>query len=156
MKRIRLKYSEKLNRVSALPEIGIFWVVEDPERFPKLGFEIFGDTISIKEAKEELLGRKILDTPAEHYRVWNKYKNEWGFPYDEYEDYPRGRVVYNTVNNTYVIILGEQLAKRKDILRAIRNYFNLNQQQVKIRKDLHYNLAPSEEELWGDFFKDED
>lgn len=153
MKRRFLRYSEK--KISALPEIGIFWVVEDHERFPKLGFEIFGDTISIKEAKENLIGQKILDSPAEHYRTWNRFRKEWGFPYDEYEEHPRGRVVYNTVTNTYIIICGEQLARKKNILKAVRNYFNLSQQNVKIRKDLHYNMAPTEEELWGDMFKDD-
>ena len=105
MRRLQLRYSQK-DLQASLPEIGIFWIIYDKERFPRLGFEIFGDTISIKEAKTEMPDRAILDTPAEHYKVWNSKKNEWGFPYDEYEEHPRGRVVYRRKNSTFYIICG--------------------------------------------------
>ena len=154
MKRLQLRYSQK-NLQASLPEIGIFWIIYDKDKFPRLGFEIFGDTISIKEAKAEMPDRAILDTPAEHYRVWNSKKNEWGFPYDEYEEHPRGRVVYRRKNSTFYIICGRQTAKDPKAIEAIKNYFGLNSQNVKVKVDIHYNLNMTQDEIWEDFFNDE-
>ena len=72
---------------------------------------------------------------ASHYHVW--YKNYYSLYGEEYDYYPRGRVVYKYKENKYILYADKCIdeAGIKSILAA----FDLEQEEVIVdRTDLHY------------------
>ena len=125
------------------PRIGIFWAVTDPHGQPHLlpypcdlaDAEAYGD---------------CLTCPAGHYQVWQAWRRGHPKPpvpllapvirQDEYETWPRGRIVYEQPSDRFVIYADRQLLT-PPWLANIRPHFSLPAERTAARSDLHYRSA---------------
>jgi hypothetical protein len=112
--------NSKFNIESKIPRVGIFWYIE-------------GEIISYDKAWKELLPSKDgeeehYDIKESHYNFWDRlkrYKPE--LKYDEYEDYPRGRVVALKKNGvlSFKVIASFDLINNPKFKKAIDKEYNL-------------------------------
>jgi hypothetical protein len=121
---------------SASPSVGIFWrvdgvVVIDRSTLEKA--EPYGDCIT---------------HAAGHYERWQEWQRlgttrlaVLGYPghiaSTEYDQWPRGRVVYETPPQRFVLYADRRLQK-PDIIAALKAAFGLNETEVLVRSDVHY------------------
>jgi hypothetical protein len=129
----------KLER-GAVPHVGIFWLVSDPER------DMFvTDSVPISEA--ELYG-DCLTHPRGHYEMWDRWQRagpSWlkrnGLPTaicrTEYEEHPRGRIVYERSADLFVVYADRRLHITKTISMIVEA-FRLPGDRSVVRSDDHY------------------
>src|ERR1700735_667989 len=88
---------------ASIPEVGIFWFIQQPGTPPRL--LRFG--VSIENA--ERYG-DYLNHPGEHSRYWPDIKRRLStfFHDSEPKDWPRGRVIYNTRTQRFAVFLHAQ------------------------------------------------
>lgn len=123
------------------PSVGIFWLISSAQktvlltqRSPLKDAESYGD---------------CLTHPVGHYELWERLRSlpvpslkKRGLPVEvktaEYEYYPRGRVVYETPSDSFVIYADIRL-QAPELIRKIIEAFCLDQQtDVTVRSDSHY------------------
>jgi hypothetical protein len=113
------------------PLIGIFWLQYKDSRFSlfhSVSYRIengieYGDFIIAKEA---------------HYETWESLKTQNMVPKrSEYDDIPRGRVLYNRVLNQYKVFSGTWI--NRSIKSVIATAFKLPKSGVIWDTDEHYN-----------------
>jgi hypothetical protein len=128
-------------------KVGIFWGLRedvDPHRF-----SLIVDATNISEAEPYAT---FLTHPRGHYEVWENWRRlgpavlaKRGLPqqiaWHEYEDFPRGRVVFNTEDNTFVIYADQRLQAPSFLSDVIR-VFELETQRSVVRSDAHYRSQP--------------
>lgn len=118
------------------PSVGIFWRVN--------GVLVI-DRSTLDEA--EPYGEFITHA-AGHYERWQKWQELGGarlvvkgYPdriaSTEYDQWPRGRIVYETPTRRFVIYADRRLQK-PDIIDALKTVFGLTELIVTIRSDSHY------------------
>jgi len=120
-------------KIAAIPEVGIFWVDLDTGK-------VYSESTSLRDA-EGYGNFKIYD--GSHYESWKKVVSQnpkWRGM--EYEDIPRGRVVYkmDAKKPEFIVFMARELndAKTK---RAITSRFNLPSSQTRFDfTDEHYEL----------------
>ncbi len=127
------------------PHIGIFWFVRDDDRHVHLL------SIACPMAAADAYGDR-LTSPAERYQTWEGWRR--GRPKlplaelaslivrDEYETWPRGRIVYDRPAGTFVIYADRQLLHPPH-LDQIRTRFHLPPEQTVALTDLHYRSVHS-------------
>lgn len=115
--------------------IGIFWHVDGTlvaDRCPLSDAEAYGDFL----------------TTRGHYEVWEMWRRrgerwlrESQMPISilmcEYEEFPRGRIVYDVVNELFVIYADRRL-QTTDTVAAITTLFGLQTEATEVRSDGHY------------------
>jgi hypothetical protein len=85
---------------------------------------------------------------AGHYDVWSEWQKlnatalaKQAIPqavaYHEYEDFPRGRIVYHVKARQFIIYADRRL-QRPDILADIVNLFCISPSGFIVRSDAHY------------------
>jgi hypothetical protein len=134
---------DRLNLITApaaptplAPSVGIFW---------KVGGVLVIDYSTLDEA--EAYG-DCLTHAAGHYERWEEWQGlgvnrlrSLGYPdgiiTSEYDDWPRGRIVYEVPANRFVLYADRRLQKQ-DIIAALTEAFRLDAQTVVIRSDAHY------------------
>lgn len=122
------------------PSLGIFWAVTDPHGQTHLlahpcalaDGEAYGDCVT---------------SPAAHYDTWEAWRRGRPKPplpllapiiaRDEYEDWPRGRIVYEPASDRFVIYADRQLLTPL-WLAQIKARFRLPPERTAGRSDLHY------------------
>ena len=120
--------------------IGPFWVVEDGGRAVLLAH-----TVPLKQAKHY---GDMLTTETGHYDVWSGLARRGvgglqkaGLPtapaWSEYEEWPRGRVIYDRKRRRFVIRADRQLHKPA-FVRLIAARFRIAAEEAKILGDDHY------------------
>lgn len=127
------------------PHVGIFWFVRDGARVmmiadktPLTGAEIYGD---------------FLTHPTSHYDFWESLRRKGpgglkaaGLPdapaWYEYEDFPRGRVVYSRVISRFTVYVDARL-KAAEIIEEILTTFGLSGKDHVIDGDPHYRSSQS-------------
>jgi hypothetical protein len=118
------------------PAVGIFWCVNDV-------LVIDRSTLDEAEPYGDCLGHA-----AGHYDRWEEWQalgaaqlNAAGYPaeivHTEYDQWPRGRIVYETSARRFVLYADRRLQKR-GIIDALKAAFGLNQAEVILRSDAHY------------------
>lgn len=114
-------------RVEGAPEVGIFWVVDGKPI-------IFGDPLNEAEAWGEFKNFK-----QSHESMWSGFLQRNGLvPRDaEYYDYPRGRVVYNTRNNSFNFFADRCILKDDAMVQRVLAELHLPS-QTKTESDPHY------------------
>jgi len=112
------------------PNIGIFFIAGD---------NIYQKSEKADSVKADQLGFK--DVQYSHYEYWDIVR----FFAPEYQKhdfdyYPRGRVIYNALDNTFFIWLDKCLDdhKHRDL---ICKSFNLSETNVIFGNDEHYSCA---------------
>ncbi len=120
------------------PAVGIFWRVN--------GVLVI-DRSTLDEA--EPYG-DCLTHAAGHYERWQEWQalgvtrlTVLGYPgrivWTEYDQWPRGRIVYQTATQRFVLYADRRL-QRPTIIDALKTAFGLNDAKVKVilRSDSHY------------------
>jgi hypothetical protein len=115
-------------------KIGIFWVYQGV---------VLARPIEIIEGETQ---GDFIDSPDSHLHVWG---DPDGFSRDypellemPYEAVPRGRVLYESNEDRYVIYLDECLMNTKD-KAALKRAFSLTKEDCVFRSDPHYCTDPS-------------
>ncbi len=119
-----------------MPKIGIFWIYRDT---------IVGKARNLEECHENISG--LLDSPDEHSHLWESIP---GFTIlfpelsnVEYQEVPRGRVIYSTEKNQTIVYM-DKLLHSKEKKRIIIDFFQLQQNSTIWKTDLHYTTDSSE------------
>jgi hypothetical protein len=118
------------------PAVGIFWRVNDV-------LVIDRSTLDEGEPYGDCIGHA-----AGHYDRWEEWRalgaarlNAAGYPADivltEYDQWPRGRIVYETPARRFVLYADRRLQK-PGIIDALKAAFGLKQAAVIVRSDAHY------------------
>ena len=121
---------------ATLPSVGIFWRVA--------GVDVV-DRSTLDEA--ETYGDCITHA-AGHYERWEEWRAlggarlvSMGYPerivLTEYDDWPRGRIVYETLARRFVIYADRRL-QAPDTINAITVALGLGGAEVIVKSDLHY------------------
>jgi len=112
--------------------IGIFWIYKN---------KIYSKQIN-KNAIKAINGFK--DTDFAHYQVWNEISSQnKDFYFYEYEDIPRGRVIYNIKNSQYIVYANNDIINSDEAKALIINGFNLKSDNVLFKYDEHYQIINS-------------
>lgn len=118
------------------PAVGIFWRVDGIvviDRSTLDTAEPYGD---------------CLTHAAGHYERWLEWQllgapslRALGYPgaiaTTEYDDWPRGRIVYEVVRRRFVLYADRRLQKPV-IIAALKEAFGLSDAEVAVRSDPHY------------------
>lgn len=116
----------KIINESRIPEVGPFYVIDGA---------VFADTESYRDVEEINSNRDSNNT---HYNYWELLQQLYKELREiDYDYYPRGRVVYNSVEDKFYVYLDKCLSGMKTI-RNIISELNLPQRKVVVRSDEHY------------------
>ncbi|MBF0503390.1 MAG: hypothetical protein HQM09_24940 [Candidatus Riflebacteria bacterium] len=128
------------------PKVGIFWYYRK---------KVIGDFCDIASA--EICGH-VLGPPSDHYSFWPEIQANVPDLVDvEYEYVSRGRVLFNLVDATFVIISSKWLASNKSAIKAIKRRFHLSDGlPLVLTTDLHYENPNDISWLDDDETDDED
>jgi hypothetical protein len=121
--------------------VGIFWSIPAPDR----SWTILVDATSLADA--EPYG-EFLTHARGHYQVWSRWQRTRMAPVDdrfirqavadhEYEFFPRGRIVYNTLTRTFILYADRRL-QQKATIATIADEFGLTGGTFVVRSDAHY------------------
>lgn len=125
---------------AAVPRVGIFWLVAEGQRDM-----LVTDSVPLTEA--EPYG-DCLTHPRGHYEMWDRWRlagPSWlksnGLPTaicrTEYEEHPRGRIVYERPAELFIIYADRRLQIERTV-RLIVEAFRLAGERFEIRSDDHY------------------
>jgi hypothetical protein len=119
-----------------MKKIGIFWYYQQ---------SVIGKAVTLEEGAEGVSG--IIDSPDNHVDYWEAQQGFCArFPKlmgKEYQDIPRGRVLYLVNGGKALVYLDKKLLK--DIIKKrIMEFFELDAGKVQWRTDLHYTTSKKE------------
>jgi len=110
-------------------DIGVFWIFKN---------KVFFETQKLEDI-ESINGFK--DSDLSHYQVWDKIKNKHSkFYLYEYEEIPRGRVVYDTEKNQFIIYCNENTLQEEISKKIILEKFQLLNENAIFQEDEHYKI----------------
>ena len=108
------------------PQVGIFWLVKG-----KLVF----DATTLQEA--EPYGDHLTHSRS-HIDVWREYRRTGSVPPEcQYEEFPRGRVMYHRALEEFTILADQCILDRKDLITQIKTTLHLPS-ATKLGSDSHY------------------
>jgi hypothetical protein len=120
------------------PHVGIFWVVQATEDEARL----LAAGCPLDEA--EAYGDFLTYGPG-HYETWDHWRR--GRPVGpalratvwlyEYEDWPRGRIVFDRARDLFIIYADRKLLTPATIAR-IETHFHLPPERTEVQSDWHY------------------
>jgi hypothetical protein len=104
----------------------------------------FGNKLWIESTPLEKAGTygecKIHD--GNHIDYWDRLISEGLVPQDdEYQNIPRGRVVFNTSTKRYRLMLDRCILRRKSLVAAIKWQMGLPAKDTDTATDPHYRCA---------------
>jgi|SRR5208282_208851 len=108
------------------PKVGIFYVVNNKlwiEATPLAEAERFGE-FAIHE--------------HDHIAYWADLVKSGRVPRSEYEEYPRGRVAYNTRTATFLLLADRCILSRKGVVSKILRRLRLPPKVTETGADSHY------------------
>ncbi len=133
--------SENTTQRMSTPCVGIFWGIPEPTR----GMALLADKTPIDQG--ELYGECITH-PNGHYEFWEGLTQlgasaltNRGLPtapvWHEYEDFPRGRIVYWPKEKRFVIYADKRLQTKTFIAQLVEE-FGIPNDSYAVRSDPHY------------------
>lgn len=109
--------------------IGIFWIYQS---------QIYLKTIEANRVKPI---NGFIDSDFAHYQVWDEISSQnKDFYLYEYEDIPRGRVVYDVENTQYIVYANNDIINSDEAKALIINGFNLKVDSILFKYDEHYKI----------------
>ena len=114
--------------------MGIFWAVQEPGSAAVL----LDHRCSLEEA--EPYGN-MLTCPHGHYEVWEQWRKAGGravIVASEYEEWPRGRIVYDTESDRFILYADAQILRDQTLINAIHERFGLPMERTDRKRDHHY------------------
>jgi hypothetical protein len=116
--------------ISINPKIGIFWLYQNT---------VLGQAIDLSAGEEGVPG--LLDSPATHVHLWERIRNQsTTFPelrHEEYDQIPRGRVLWLTHKDQAIVYMDTKLFNLED-MALITSFFSLGEVSVSWQRDAHY------------------
>ena len=110
-----------------MKKIGIFWYYEN---------QVIGIAHPIDLSDQDSLG--LIDSHYTHVVYWENLKHEIkALNYLEYEEIPRGRMIYDAKNDKTTVYMDAKLFK-KSIVNKIAAFFEIDLADVVWKKDPHY------------------
>lgn len=112
------------------PRVSIFWLfrqklIIDATRL--FAAEKYGD---------------CLTHPGSHIKYWTSLQRRGVVPKEiEYEEQPRGRVVYHTPTNRFTLYADQCVLDRPEFIQWILTQMHLPAGITDLSKDLHYRCA---------------
>jgi hypothetical protein len=120
--------------------VGVFWAVQEHGTAVLL----LEHRCSLKEA--EPYGN-MLTCPHGHYEIWERWRKSVGdgrrtsvpsiIAVCEYEEWPRGRIVYDSKNTRFILYADAQILRRAALLSTICKKFRLPMDR-EAKWDNHY------------------
>ena len=111
------------------PRLGIFWLVDDElviASTPLVQCEPYGD---------------VMNEPRSHVEYWAELQSGGRVPREiEYEEPPRGRVVYSVKTKQYTLIADRCILAKHAIVKRICHELQLPK-DTKTDSDLHYRCS---------------
>jgi hypothetical protein len=116
-----------IGKMDPEPMVGIFWLFK--------GELIFDVTpVSSAEPYGECVGHA-----NSHIAFWSELQHARAIPWDvEYEDPPRGRVVFNLKTKQFIVYADRCIRAKPDAMRKIFRDFSLPTDSAVITSDGHY------------------
>ena len=109
------------------PRVGIFWLFGDRlliDSTPVSDAEPYGDCLGHSKS---------------HIDYWTEHQRLGDLPCDiEYEETPRGRVIYNMKTRRYSFCADRCILRRKSVVRRIMKTMHLPADVTDILTDSHY------------------
>jgi hypothetical protein len=91
--------------------------------------------------------RDHRDHPRSHIDVWEQLQRIGKAPREsEYEEFPRGRVIYDSASATFTLFTDKCILERKDLIAQIKDALHLPK-STKLATDGHYRCFAC---LWKD------
>jgi hypothetical protein len=113
------------------PRVGIFWLLGDGT--------LLLDATPLAEA--EPYG-EFLTHSRSHIDQWAEFQRHAIAPRDaEYEEWPRGRVVYDARQKRFTLYADRCILIRKNVIRKIMTAMNLTKNQTELSPDEHYRCS---------------
>ena len=122
--------------------VGVYWFVRDDSGTVLL----IAHRCALSEAEEY---GDFLTCPHGHYDLWETWRG--GGETDrlrgtlrdcEYEEWPRGRVVFNTVNGQF-IVHGDAQVFKYELQQGVTEHFGIPAGRVVFMRDEHYRSTRS-------------
>ena len=108
------------------PSVGIFWLINDRLLF---------DSTPIRKAETDI---HFKIHSGDHYSVWEALQRIGRAPAEiEYEELPRGRVMFDMKTQKFTILADRCILKRADLVGKIRVELNLPK-DTNVGTDSHY------------------
>lgn len=114
--------------------VGIFWAIQEQGE----AASIVDHRCSLKEA--EAYGT-MLTCPHGHYEVWEQWRKAGGraaIAESEYEGWPRGRIVYDTESDRFILYADAQILRDRTLMAEIHEKFRLPIDRTDAKWDNHY------------------
>lgn len=119
-----------------LVTVGIFWVYQST---------VFGVAEKVDTQQKDSLGK--VDSNYQHWDVWEGKPSPADIPaallHIEYFEVPRGRVIYDSYREKYIIFADKTL-KNKENRKQILAFFSLDASTVVWASDPHYTTNTEE------------
>ncbi|OQB48032.1 MAG: hypothetical protein BWY02_01926 [bacterium ADurb.Bin157] len=126
--RLHAKAASKFVALKKQPRVGIFWYHNK---------KVLGDFFDFASA--EVYGN-VVGPRSNHYDFWEKIQAATPeLACEEYEYIPRGRVLFDLIEGTFVIISSAAIIANKSALKAICRHSNIPDNfLVTLKTDQHY------------------
>ena len=120
--------------------VGIFWAIPNEGA----GAILVDHRCSLQDA--ERYGG-MLTYPLGHHEVWDQWRKRMAgrevpvlsiVAMNEYEEWPRGRVVFDTERERFIVYADAQILGRSALLSAIHESFGLPTGRTDAKWDDHY------------------
>jgi hypothetical protein len=125
---------KKLHKGTSLrmpePHVGIFWVVRG---------KLVTDSTALSDG--EPYGDNLTH-PRSHIDVWEQWRLGSKVPGEsEYEDSPRGRVVFNTKTRRFSLMADRCILKDENVVKKIMSELHLPSKITDTGTDEHYRCT---------------
>jgi hypothetical protein len=135
------------------PHVGIFWLVQTMNDEARLL------AVGCPQDQAEPYGDCLTYGPG-HYETWVHWRRDRTIDPAlraivrsyEYEDWPRGRIVFDRSRDLFIMYADRKLLTPATIAR-IETQFHLPAERTEVQSDLHYQSTetPNELDTWGEY-----
>jgi hypothetical protein len=114
------------NQIGSEPGLGIFWLVKN---------KLLIDSVELSQSEQYYDYRNC---PHSHIDIWEQWQRIGKAPLESpYEEYPRGRVTYDTKTKIFMLLGDKCLLKRQDLIAKIKEELHLPN-KIALQGDSHY------------------
>jgi hypothetical protein len=121
------------SRLASMPEVGLFWLIDN---------KLVADSIPWRQG--DVYGG-FYNGKNDHATFWATLQRivpQWKGA--DYTDHPRGRVLYDSMNETFLVYSSQAVVNNPPMRKLILAEFKLPLAATKFEADYHYeNVIPS-------------
>lgn len=107
--------------------LAVFWYIDG---------EFYGYEDTLRGDSVEQFG-DYLQLDLDHFQEWPLIKNLYDLPGKEYDEYPRGRILFNTKLHKFTVIGSAAIVKDADVQQKVKDYYGLPSSTI-FEWDEHY------------------